>query len=106
ALYLSNIARTVTVIHRRDRFRAEAILIDRLLARTSETGNVRVVWHHTLDEVLGDGSGVTGARLRDARTGATHEIAANGIFIAIGHTPNTALFEGQLEMHNGYLRVK
>ena len=106
ALYLSNIARTVTVIHRRDRFRAEAILVDRLLARTGETGNVRVIWHHTLDEVLGDGSGVTGARLRDARTGATHEIAANGIFIAIGHTPNTAIFEGQLEMHNGYIRVK
>src|SRR5690349_2310833 len=91
ALYLSNIARTVTVVHRRDRFRAEAILIDRLLAKTGEDGNMRVLWHHTLDEVLGDASGVTGARLRNALTGAHEDIRVNGIFIAIGHTPNTGI---------------
>jgi len=106
ALYLSNIARTVTVVHRRDRFRAEAILVDRLLAKTAGDGNVRVLWHQTLDEVLGDNSGVTGARLRDARTGATQDIVVNGIFVAIGHTPNTSLFEGQLAMHDGYIKVK
>jgi thioredoxin reductase (NADPH) len=106
ALYLSNIARTVTVVHRRDRFRAEAILVDRLLAKTAGEGNVRVLWHHTLDEVLGDGTGVTGARLRNAVTGSTQDIIVNGIFIAIGHTPNTSIFEGQLAMHNGYIKVK
>ncbi|MEO5701422.1 MAG: thioredoxin-disulfide reductase [Casimicrobiaceae bacterium] len=106
ALYLSNIARKVSVIHRRDRFRAEAILVDRLLAKTGDAGNVEVVWHHTLDEVLGDQSGVTGARLRDARSGSTQELVVNGIFIAIGHTPNTAIFEGQLAMNGGYIKVK
>ena len=106
ALYLSNIARTVTVIHRRDRFRAEAILVDRLLSRAEPAGNVRVLWHHTLDEVLGDTSGVTGARLRNALTGGTHDVKVHGIFIAIGHTPNTGIFEGQLAMSNGYIRVK
>ena len=106
ALYLSNIARTVTVIHRRDRFRAEAILVDRLLSRAEPAGNVRVLWHHTLDEVVGDTSGVTGARLRNALTGGTHDLKVHGIFIAIGHTPNTSIFEGQLAMSNGYIRVK
>ncbi len=106
ALYLSNIARTVEIVHRRDRFRAEAILVDRLLAKTAGNGNVRVLWHHTLDEVLGDASGVTGVRLRDVVAGATHDLAVNGVFIAIGHTPNTALFEGQLEMAGGYIKVK
>lgn len=106
ALYLSNIARTVTIVHRRDRFRAEAILVDRLLAKTAGNGNVRVQWHHTLDEVLGDASGVTGVRLRDAVAGVTHDLAVNGVFIAIGHTPNTALFEGQLAMAGGYITVK
>ena len=106
ALYLSNIARTVGIVHRRDRFRAEAILVDRLLAKTAGNGNVRVLWHHTLDEVLGDASGVTGVRLRDVVAGATHDLAVNGVFIAIGHTPNTALFEGQLEMAGGYIKVK
>jgi len=106
ALYLSNIARTVTVIHRRDRFRAEAILVDRLLSRAEPSGNVRVLWHHTLDEVLGDTSGVTGARLRNALTGGAHDVKVHGIFIAIGHTPNTSIFEGQLAMSNGYIRVK
>ena len=106
ALYLSNIARTVTVIHRRDRFRAEAILVDRLLAKAEPAGNVRVLWHHTLDEVLGDKTGVTGARLRNALTGGTQDIKLHGIFIAIGHSPNTSIFEGQLAMSNGYIRVK
>ncbi len=106
AIYLSNIARTVTVVHRRDRFRAEAILVDRLLAKTADDGNVRVQWHHTLDEVLGDKSGVTGVRLKDARNGETRELRVTGVFIAIGHTPNTGIFEGKLEMANGYIRVK
>jgi len=106
ALYLSNIASTVTLVHRRDKLRAEAILIDKLMAKTRDGGNVRVVWNHTLDEVLGDTSGVTGARLKDVKTGTTKELAAMGVFIAIGHTPNTALFEGQLAMAGGYIKVK
>ena len=106
ALYLSNIASTVTLVHRRDKLRAEAILIDKLMAKTRNGGNVRVVWNHTLDEVLGDTSGVTGARLKDVKTGTTKELAAMGVFIAIGHTPNTALFEGQLAMAGGYIKVK
>jgi len=106
ALYLSNIARRVTVVHRRDKFRAEAILVDRLLAKTGSGGNVHIAWHQTLDEILGDASGVTGARLKDARTGATHELPVHGVFIAIGHTPNTQIFEGQLDMAGGYIRVK
>jgi thioredoxin reductase (NADPH) len=106
ALYLSNIASTVTLVHRRDKLRAEAILIDKLMAKTRDGGNVRVIWNHTLDEVLGDASGVTGARLKDVKTGATRDLAAMGIFIAIGHTPNTGLFEGQLAMAGGYIQVK
>jgi len=106
ALYLSNIASTVTLVHRRDKLRAEAILIDKLMAKARNGGNVRVVWNHTLDEVLGDTSGVTGARLKDVKTGTTKELAAMGVFIAIGHTPNTALFEGQLAMAGGYIKVK
>ena len=106
ALYLSNIAKSVTVIHRRDKFRAEAILVDRLMAKTRNGGNVRVVWNHTLDEILGDESGVTGARLKDAKSGASAIIPVHGVFIAIGHTPNTQLFEGQLEMKGGYITVK
>jgi thioredoxin reductase (NADPH) len=106
ALYLSNIARSVTLVHRRDRLRAEAILVDRLLAKTKAGGNVRVVWNHVLDEVLGDDSGVTGVRVRDARSQATQELAVQGVFIAIGHTPNTQIFEGQLDMANGYIRVR
>jgi thioredoxin reductase (NADPH) len=106
ALYLSNIARSVTVVHRRDKFRAEAILIDRLLAKTRDDGNVRVVWDHTLDEVLGDASGATGVRLRHVRTGATQDLAVTGVFIAIGHTPNTGIFAGQLDMAGGYIRVR
>ncbi len=106
ALYLSNIAKSVTVVHRRDKFRAEAILIDRLMAKTKDGGNVRVVWNHTLDEILGDDSGVTGARLKDVKSGATRDVPLTGVFIAIGHTPNTRLFEGQLEMAGGYIKVQ
>jgi thioredoxin reductase (NADPH) len=102
ALYLSNIARHVTVIHRRDRFRAEAILVDRLLAKT-QGGNVTVRWNSVLDEVLGDSTGATGARVKDVKTGASVDLALTGVFIAIGHTPNTQLFAGQVEMKNGYI---
>jgi len=105
ALYLSNIARQVTVIHRRDKFRAEPILVDRLMAKT-QGGNIRVQWDHVLDEVQGDQSGVTGVRIRHARTGATQELALQGVFIAIGHKPNTDLFAGQLEMNNGYIKTR
>jgi len=93
-------------VHRRDKFRAEAILVDRLMAKTANGGNVKVLWDHTLDEVLGDASGVTGARLKGTKSGATQDVAVKGVFIAIGHTPNTQLFEGQLEMAVGYLKVK
>jgi thioredoxin reductase (NADPH) len=106
ALYLSNIAKSVTVVHRRDRFRAEAILVDKLMTKAKDGGNVRVLWDHTLDDVLGDDSGVTGARLRHAKSGETQQIAVSGVFIAIGHTPNTGIFAGQLEMNNGYIKVK
>ena len=106
ALYLSNIASTVTVIHRRDRFRAEAILVDKLMAKTQDDGNIRIRWNHTLEEVLGDRTGVTGARIKDVKTGATHDMAVMGVFIAIGHTPNTGIFEGQLAMEGGYIKVK
>ncbi len=107
ALYLANIARKVTVVHRRDRFRAEPILSDRLLAHTEErdgkAGNVEVRWFHELDEVLGDDAGVNAVRLLDNRTGEKSELAVQGVFIAIGHSPNTSIFEGQLEMRNGYI---
>ena len=105
ALYLANIARHVTVVHRRDKFRGEKILHDKLFKKASE-GKVEIVWNSTLDEVLGDDAGVTGARLKDVRTGATREIAVKGVFIAIGHEPNTKIFEGQLEMQGGYIKVK
>jgi len=106
SLYLSNIARSVTLIHRRDRLRAEAILVDRLHAKAAPAGNVRILWNHVLDEVLGDASGVTGVRVRDVRSDATQTLAVHGVFIAIGHTPNTQIFEGQIEMANGYIRVR
>ena len=105
ALYLSNIARSVTVVHRRDKFRAEAILIDKLIAKT-QGGNVSVLWNHTLDEVLGDKSGVTGARVRNKDTEATQDLAAMGVFIAIGHTPNTRIFAGQVDRAGGYIKEK
>jgi len=102
ALYLTNIARHVTVIHRRDRFRAEKILQDKLFARQAE-GKVTIEWDHTLDEVLGDKGGVTGVRIRSTKGGATKDVPVTGCFIAIGHKPNTDVFEGQLEMKNGYV---
>jgi thioredoxin reductase (NADPH) len=102
ALYLSNIARKVTVVHRRDRFRAEPIMIDKLMEKT-RGGNVEVRWFSEVDEVLGDGTGVTGVRLRDARDGSLSELALQGVFVAIGHTPNTGIFAGQLDMANGYI---
>jgi len=105
ALYLSNIAKHVTVIHRRDKFRAEPILIDRLIAKT-KGGNVSIEWNHNLDEVLGNDSGVTGVRIKHSSTGATKDLAVHGVFIAIGHKPNTDIFEGQLTMHNGYIQTK
>jgi thioredoxin reductase (NADPH) len=105
ALYLANIASKVTVVHRRDAFRAEKIMSNRLLDK-AKSGKVEIVWNHTLDEVLGDDKGVTGARLVDTQSGARRQIEANGIFIAIGHTPNTAVFAGQLEMDGGYIRLR
>ena len=106
ALYLSNIASKVTMIHRRDKFRAEAILIDKLMAKAAE-GKVELAWHHTLDEVLGDDSGVTGVRIKSTQTGATRDITLSGCFIAIGHKPNTGIFAGQLDMDaTGYIKTQ
>jgi thioredoxin reductase (NADPH) len=102
ALYLSNIARNVTVVHRRDKLRAEAIMIDRIMEKT-RNGNVHMAWDHTLDEILGDAKGVTGARLRSTKDESTQDLDVKGVFIAIGHTPNTQLFEGQVDMNNGYI---
>jgi len=102
ALYLSNIASHVTVVHRRDRFRAEAILVDKLKGRVAE-GKVGIVWDHVLDEVLGDNSGVTGMRVKNVKTAALGEKKLQGVFIAIGHRPNTEIFSGQLDMANGYI---
>ena len=102
ALYLSNIASHVSVVHRRDQFRAEKILGNRLIAKT-ESENVSILWDHVLEEVLGDGNGVTGVRLKHAGNGETREVEAQGVFIAIGHTPNTGIFEGQLDMEGGYI---
>ena len=106
ALYLSNIAKSVTVVHRRNKFKAEAILIDRLIAKTKDGGNMRVIWDHFVDEVLGDASGVTGVRLKSMKDGSTQEVKAPGLFIAIGHTPNSGIFEGQLDMTGGFIKVK
>lgn len=105
ALYLSNIASEVTLVHRRDRLRADKILQDQLLAKTS-SGNMRIAWHHVVDEVLGDESGVTGLRIMRIDTGETRTLDLKGVFIAIGHRPNTGIFESQLEMRNGYIVVK
>ncbi len=105
ALYLANIAGKVYLIHRRDQFRAEKILIDRLMQRVAE-GKVELVLNHVVDEILGDESGVTGIRVKHRESGAPREIALHGVFIAIGHQPNTQLFVGQLEMENGYLVTK
>jgi len=105
ALYLSNIARKVYLVHRRDTLRAEKIMQDKLFAK-AEAGKIELVWNHTVDEVLGDDSGVTGMRIRATRGDAIREIAVQGFFVAIGHSPNTALFSGQLDMKNGYLVIR
>ncbi|MGB0213060.1 thioredoxin-disulfide reductase [Algiphilus sp.] len=105
ALYLSNIARKVYVVHRRDQFRGEKILHDKLFAREAE-GKVEIVWNHTLDEVLGNEQGVNGARLRATQEDGTRELDVSGVFIAIGHKPNTDLFQGQLDMAGGYIKVQ
>jgi thioredoxin reductase (NADPH) len=105
ALYLSNIASRVTVVHRRDEFRAEQIMINKLLER-ARSGNVEILWNHVLDEVLGDDRGVTGARLKHVKNDARRDVPVQGVFIAIGHTPNTKVFEGQLEMEGGYIVVR
>ncbi len=105
ALYLSNIASKVTLVHRRDKFKAEAILIDKLHEKVA-AGKIELKLHNTLDEVLGDASGVTGVRLKSTRNGTTQDLALKGCFIAIGHQPNTDIFTGQLEMQGGYILTK
>ena len=102
ALYLANIASKVTLVHRRDKFKAEAILVDKLMARVAE-GKIVLETFNTLDEVLGDNSGVTGMRIKNVNDNTTKEIALKGVFIAIGHSPNTQIFDGQLEMEGGYI---
>jgi thioredoxin reductase (NADPH) len=104
ALYLANIASHVYVIHRRDQFRSEKIQADKLIEKT-KGGNVTIEWHHVLDEVLGDDSGVTGVRIRHT-SGSTKDISVHGVFVAIGHSPNTSLFTGQLDMEGGYITTK
>jgi thioredoxin reductase (NADPH) len=105
ALYLSNIARKVYLVHRRDKLRSEKILQDKLFAK-AQAGKVEIIWNHSVDEVLGDDSGVTGMRIRSVNDETTREIDVQGFFVAIGHTPNTSLFEGQLAMRNGYITIK
>ena len=105
ALYLANIANKVTVVHRRDKFKGEKILHDKLFKKVEE-GKVEILWNSTLDEVLGDDSGVTGVRVRNVGDDSLREVAVAGVFIAIGHSPNTALFDGQLNMNGGYLKVR
>ncbi|WP_213604955.1 thioredoxin-disulfide reductase [Pseudoxanthomonas japonensis] len=105
ALYLSNIARKVYLVHRRDTLRAEKIMQDKLFAKI-QAGKIEPVWHHTVDEVLGNDAGVTGIRVKSVQDGSTRDIDVHGFFVAIGHTPNTGLFEGQLDMSNGYLKIR
>ena len=105
ALYLSNLCSKVTLVHRRDKLRAEKIMQDKLFEKAA-AGKIDLVWNHTVDEVLGDNSGVTGVRVKDVNSGATRDIAATGFFVAIGHTPNTGIFEGQLDMQDGYLKIR
>ncbi|WP_417781601.1 thioredoxin-disulfide reductase [Stutzerimonas xanthomarina] len=105
ALYLSNIAKEVHLIHRRDKLRSEKILQDRIMEKAAN-GNIRLHWNHTLEEVLGDASGVTGVRLKSTESGEEQKLDLAGVFIAIGHKPNTDLFQGQLEMKDGYLMIK
>ncbi len=105
ALYLSNIASEVTLIHRRDKLKSEKILQDKLFEK-AKSGNVKIIWNHQLEEVLGDDSGVNGLRLKSTTDGATQQIDVAGVFIAIGHKPNTDIFAGQLDMHDGYIKIK
>lgn len=105
ALYLSNIASEVVLVHRRDSLRSEKVLQDRLFAREKE-GKVKIMWDHALDEVLGDDSGVTGIRLKSTKDDATSDVELDGVFIAIGHKPNTGIFSGQLDMKDGYIKIK
>jgi thioredoxin reductase (NADPH) len=105
ALYLSNIAAHVTLVHRRDALRSEKILQDQIIEK-SKTGNITIEWDHVLDEVLGDDSGVNGLRIKNVKDGSTKDLDLTGVFIAIGHKPNTGIFEGQLDMNNGYIKVK
>ncbi|MBK8972979.1 MAG: thioredoxin-disulfide reductase [Hahellaceae bacterium] len=105
ALYLSNIASEVILVHRRDKLKAEKIMQDKLFEK-EKNGNIRILWNHTLDEVLGDASGVTGLRLKSTQDGAAQDVDVQGVFIAIGHKPNTELFDGQLDMKNGYIAIK
>jgi thioredoxin reductase (NADPH) len=105
ALYLSNIAAEVTLVHRRDSLRSEKILQDKIMER-AENGNINILWNHTLDEVLGDDSGVTGMRVKSTTDDSTQDIDLAGVFIAIGHKPNTDIFQGQLDMKDGYLKIQ
>ncbi len=105
ALYLSNIAAEVTLVHRRDSLRSEKILQDKLFER-AKNGNIKIIWNHTLDEVLGDDTGVTGMRIRSTEDDSTQDLELAGVFVAIGHKPNTDIFEGQLDMHDGYLKIR
>ena len=105
ALYLANIARKVYLVHRRDTLRAEKIMQDKLFAKI-QAGKIEPVWHHVVDEVLGDEAGVTGMRVKSTQDGSVRDLPIHGFFVAIGHTPNTSLFEGQLAMHNGYLEIR
>jgi thioredoxin reductase (NADPH) len=105
ALYLSNICRKVYLVHRRDKLRAEKIMQDKLFEKAA-AGKIELVWNHTIAEVLGDNSGVTGVRVKDINSGSTRDIEVTGFFVAIGHTPNTGIFEGQLDMHDGYIKIR
>jgi thioredoxin reductase (NADPH) len=105
ALYLANIGRKVYLVHRRDKLRAEKIMQDKLFEKAA-AGKIELVWNHTIDEILGDNSGVTGVRMKDVNSGAMRDIEATGFFVAIGHTPNTGIFEGQLDMHDGYIKIR
>ena len=105
ALYLANIGRKVYLVHRRHKLRAEKIMQDKLFEKAA-AGKIELVWNHTIDEVLGDDTGVTGVRVKDVNSGATRDIVATGFFVAIGHTPNTGIFAGQLDMRDGYIRIR
>jgi len=105
ALYLANIGRKVYLVHRRDKLRAEKIMQDKLFEKAA-AGKIELVWNHTIDEVLGDATGVTGVRVKDINSGVTRDIEATGFFVAIGHSPNTGIFEGQLDMHDGYIKIR